>query len=77
MRPDLAIKALVTGDADFVTPFTNTVRAAMVGIPVRILIVLMIATDHVLVVKPSIKKVEDLKGKTLGVSAPGTCRMSL
>ena len=49
----------------------------MVGFPVRILIVLMIATDHVLVVKPSIKKVEDLKGKTLGVSAPGTCRMSL
>jgi NitT/TauT family transport system substrate-binding protein len=71
MRPDLAIKSVVTGDVSFSAPFTNAVRAAMSGYPIRILMALMTGTDHSLVVKPSIRKVEDLKGKTLAVSAPG------
>ncbi|MEX0805399.1 MAG: ABC transporter substrate-binding protein [Candidatus Binatia bacterium] len=71
MRPDLAIKAVVTGDVSFSAPFTNAVRAAMSGYPIRILMALMTGTDHTLVVKPSIQKVEGLKGKTLAVSAPG------
>ena len=71
MRPDLTIKAVVTGDVSFSAPFTNAVRAAMSGYPIRILMALMTGTDHSLVVKPSIQKVDDLKGKTLAVSAPG------
>jgi len=71
MRPDLAIKAVVTGDVHFSTPFTNAVRAAMSGYPMRMLMALMTGTDHSLVVKPSIKRIEDLKGKKLAVSAPG------
>jgi ABC-type nitrate/sulfonate/bicarbonate transport system substrate-binding protein len=71
MRPDLAIKSVVTGDVTFSAPFTNAVRATMSGDPIRILMALMTGTDHSLVVKPSIQKVEDLKGKTLAVSAPG------
>jgi ABC-type nitrate/sulfonate/bicarbonate transport system substrate-binding protein len=71
MRPDLAIKAVVTGDVHFATPFTNAIRAAMSGYPMRMLMALMTGTDHSLVVKPSIKRVEDLKGKKLAVSAPG------
>jgi len=34
--------------------------------PVRNVMVVMTATDHVLVVKPEIQRVEDLKGKILG-----------
>ena len=71
MRPDLAIKSVVTGDVTFSAPFTNAVRAAMSGYPIRILMALMTGTDHSLVVKPAIQKVDDLKGKTLAVSAPG------
>ena len=71
MRPDLAIKAVVTGDVHFSTPFTNAIRAAMSGYPMRMLMALMTGTDHSLVVKPSIKRIEDLKGKKLAVSAPG------
>jgi NitT/TauT family transport system substrate-binding protein len=71
MRPDLAIKSVVTGDVSFSAPFTNAVRAAMSGYPIRILMALMTGTDHSLVVRPSIQKMDDLKGKTLAVSAPG------
>ena len=71
MRPDLAIKAVVTGDVHFSTPFTNAIRAAMSGYPMRMLMALMTGTDHSLVVKSSIKRIEELKGKKLAVSAPG------
>jgi NitT/TauT family transport system substrate-binding protein len=72
MRPDLAIKSVVTGDVSFSAPFTNAVRAAMSGYPIRILMAMMTGTDHTLVVKPSIHNVDELKGKTLAVSAPGS-----
>jgi ABC-type nitrate/sulfonate/bicarbonate transport system substrate-binding protein len=69
MGPGVATQALVAGDLDFATPFFSALRAAMTGLPVRLVGVIMTGTDQVLVVRPEIRKMEELKGKTLGVSA--------
>jgi len=69
MPPQLALQALISGDLDFASPFSSSTRAAISGMPVRNVMVVMTATDHVLVVKPEIQRVEDLKGKILGVSS--------
>ncbi|MBI4528636.1 MAG: ABC transporter substrate-binding protein [Deltaproteobacteria bacterium] len=69
MPPQLALQALISGDLDFASPFSSSTRAAVSGMPVRNVMVVMTATDHVLVVSPKIGRVEDLKGKILGVSS--------
>lgn len=69
MPPQLALQALISGDLDFASPFSSSTRAALSGMPVRNVMVVMTATDHVLVVSPKIRRVEDLKGKVLGVSS--------
>ena len=71
MQPGLTITAVVAGDAQFAVPFSLATRAAIAGRPIRLVMGHMIATDAVLVVHPSIRRGEDLKGKTLAVSAPG------
>jgi len=68
VAPSVAIQALISGDLDFATTFSSSTRAAMSGMPIRNVMVAMTASDQVLVVKPEIRRIEDLKGKVLGVS---------
>ena len=70
IRPSLALQALVSGDLQFVALFSAVVRAAISGVPIRALMALNKAPNFSLVVKPEIRRVEDLKGKTLGIGAP-------
>jgi ABC-type nitrate/sulfonate/bicarbonate transport system substrate-binding protein len=63
-----AIQAVIAGDLDFATTGNVATLAAIRGMPVRNVMVSTTATDQVLVVKPEIRRVEDLKGKTLGVA---------
>jgi NitT/TauT family transport system substrate-binding protein len=71
MQPGLTIPAVITGDAQFAVPFSLATRAAIAGAPIRLVMGHMTATDGVLVVHPSIRRAEDLRGKTIAVSAPG------
>lgn len=71
MQPGLTITSVITGDAQFAVPFSLATRGAIAGRPIRLVMGLMTATDSVLVVHPSIRRAEDLKGKTLAISAPG------
>ena len=43
----------------------------MAGLPVRIVMAVMDGSDHMLVTSPDIKRVEDLKGKIIGISSFG------
>jgi NitT/TauT family transport system substrate-binding protein len=63
-----AIQAVLAGDLDFATTGNVATIAAIRGMPVRNVMVSTTATDQVLVVKPEIRRVEDLRGKTLGVA---------
>ena len=63
-----ATQAVIAGDLDFATTGNVATIAALRGMPVRNVMVSTTATDQVLVVKPEIRSVRDLKGKTLGVA---------
>ena len=70
MRPSLSLQALVAGDVDFIGVPSLAILAAMTGVPVRNVFALSKGPSHTLIVKPEIRTMEDLKGKTLGVPGP-------
>lgn len=66
LEPRAALAALMTGDLDFYTATGTTTRAALRGVPVRVIMVGLNRPDHVLVVSKEITSVEQLRGKVLG-----------
>ena len=69
MRPELGVKALVSGDLQYNFFAGTTINAAVHGLPVK---VVMVANDrplYSLMVRPQIRSLKDLKGKTLGVAS--------
>ena len=67
MGPSVTMQGLIAGDLNFVTTLSSAVRAAISGMPVRAVMIFMTGSDQTLVVKPQIQKIEDLRGKVLGV----------
>jgi NitT/TauT family transport system substrate-binding protein len=69
----IASKALIGGNLDIVPIATPTVIAAnLAGSDMAILAHTMPGVVHALMVKPEIKRVEDLKGKKIAVSSLGS-----
>ena len=62
------VQAVVAGDLDFTTTGNVATLAALRGMPIRNVMVSSTATDQTLLVRPEIRRVEDLKGKVLGVA---------
>ena len=71
MRPSTSLQTLVSGDLDFSTVLASAARASVSGLPLRIVMTLNLGQDLSLVVRPEIRRVEDLKGKTLAISGVG------
>ena len=71
MQNQVVVNGVVTRNVDYGGTFSNFVGAALSGLPVRIVMSAMDGSDHYLVTSSSIKKVEDLKGKTFGISSFG------
>jgi NitT/TauT family transport system substrate-binding protein len=71
MQNQVVVNGVVARQVDYGGTFSNMVGAAMAGLPIRIVMSVMDGSDHYLVAGPSIKKVEDLKGKTFGISSFG------
>ena len=71
MQNQVVVNGVVTRNVDYGGTFSNFVGAAMAGLPVRIVMSVMNGSDHVLVTSPNIKRMEDLKGKTVGISSFG------
>jgi len=69
MAPNLAVVALSSGEVDYIELVGSTVRAAVKGLPMRALSVSITAPFFVLVAKPSIKSVPELKGKIVGITS--------
>ena len=66
LEPRAALAALMTGDLDFYTATGTTTRAALRGVPVRVIMVGLNRPDHVLVAAKEITSIEQLRGKVLG-----------
>ncbi len=71
MRPSISLQTLIAGDLDYSTALASTARASVGGLPLRIVMALTVGQDFSLVVRPDIRRMEDLKGKTLAVSGVG------
>ena len=73
MGSGIGSKALISGNLDVIPIATPTVIAAnLAGADMAILAHTMPAVVHALMVRPDIKRPEDLKGKKIGVSSLGS-----
>jgi len=73
MGSGIGSKALISGNLDVIPIATPTVIAAnLAGADMAILAHTMPAVVHALMVRPEIKRPEDLKGKKIGVSSLGS-----
>jgi NitT/TauT family transport system substrate-binding protein len=71
MKPQVALQAVVTGDAGYTTTLGSTIRAAIRGLPVRVVMTICEKPLFALIAGQKIKSVEDLKGKIVGISSFG------
>jgi len=71
MRPSVSLQTLVAGDLDYSTVLASSARASVSGLPLRIVMSLTVGQDFSLVVRPEIRRMEDLRGKTLATSGVG------
>lgn len=71
MQNQVVVNGVLSRNVDYGGTFSNFVGAALAGLPLRIVMAAMDGSDHVLVTSPDIKKVEDLKGKIIGISSFG------
>lgn len=72
MRTNLIIGALLAGEVDYSMVWGTTLRAAVVGMPIRVFIGMYAKPLHMLVARPKFKKVEDLKGARIAISSFGS-----
>ncbi|MGH7769592.1 MAG: ABC transporter substrate-binding protein [Candidatus Binatia bacterium] len=69
MRPELGVKALVSGDLQYSYFAGTTINAAVHGLPVKVVMVSNDCPLYSLMVRPGIQSLKDLKGKKLGVAS--------
>jgi NitT/TauT family transport system substrate-binding protein len=68
---DIIIKALLTGQLDYSTALPSLVTAAVRGLPIKVVGVMIKKTSYVMVSHPSARSIQDLKGKVIGTSSFG------
>ena len=68
-NPRLGVMALMNGDVYFTGTFVSTVRGILSGFPLKIILVSVKRGVYYLIAHPSVKDLNDLKGKRLGVSS--------
>jgi NitT/TauT family transport system substrate-binding protein len=71
MNANIAVAALASGDIDYTMIFGSVVRAAIRGLPVKVVASFIDGSTHALIARSEFKSVKELKGKTLGVQAYG------
>jgi ABC-type nitrate/sulfonate/bicarbonate transport system substrate-binding protein len=69
MSPPTAIAALVGGELDFSSTTGAATSAMMRGLPLKRFFYVQAEPSHVLLAQPEIKSIQDLNGKTIGVTA--------
>lgn len=67
-NPRLGVMALMNGDVAFTGTFVSTVRGILSGFPLKVILVSVKRGVYYLIAHPSVKDINDLKGKRLGVS---------
>jgi len=71
MRGNVSMNALYTGAIDYTILFGSVVRAALQGLPFKVLASFINGPGNVLVGKSSIKSPSEIRGKTIAISSFG------
>ncbi len=71
MNVATSIAALSNGDIDYTLLTGSVIRAAIRGLPVRLVAGLMTSSPHVLLARPEVKSVRELSGKKVGLGGFG------
>ncbi len=69
MQPAIGVKALMSGDVDYLLAWGSALRAAVSGVPIKAVLGFAGRPLHVLIARPEIKSPKDLKGKIIGVDS--------
>jgi NitT/TauT family transport system substrate-binding protein len=67
MRTNTGVAALVTGSVDFTTAGGSAMRATVNGAPLKMILNIAKKADLWIVAQKNIQRIEDLRGKTIGV----------
>lgn len=71
INPAIALQALVGGEIDYYTVLGPGVAAAIRGVSVKLVAAYVPVAPTALLVRPEIKSVPELRGKTIGINAYG------
>jgi NitT/TauT family transport system substrate-binding protein len=71
MRPTAVVPALLSGELDYYTVIAGGVRAAIQGLPVKVLACYMPGSLIALIARPEFKSAQELRGKTIGIQTFG------
>lgn len=69
MQPQIGVKALLAGDVDYLLAWGSALRAAVTGVPIKVVAGMASRPLHILIARPEIKSGQDLKAKTIGVDS--------
>jgi NitT/TauT family transport system substrate-binding protein len=72
MRGNVPVAALVNGEIDYYSGIGPVVVAAVRGVPVKVVACYVPGSPNVLLARPEIKSVKELKGKTIAVGPFGS-----
>ena len=72
MNANVAMSALIAGECDYTMIFASVIRAAMRGIPLKVIAVLIDSPPYALIAKPELTNLKALKGKTIGIGVFGS-----
>src|SRR5215468_8912941 len=69
MVPTVGVAALVSGEIDYYTSIGVGVTAAIRGVPVKVVASYTTSTAVALIARPEFKSVQELRGRTIGISS--------
>lgn len=72
MNFNVAMSALINGEVDYTMIFGSVVRAAIRGIPVKVVAVLIDSPPYTIIARPDIKSIKALAGRRLGIGVYGS-----
>jgi len=72
MNFNIAMSALINGEVDYTMIFGSVVRAAIRGIQVKVVAVLIDSPPYTIIARPEIKSIKALSGRRLGIGVYGS-----
>jgi NitT/TauT family transport system substrate-binding protein len=72
MNANVAMSALIAGECDYTMIFASVIRAAMRGIPLKVIAVLIDSPPYAFIARPEVSAMKALKGKTVGIGVFGS-----